>query len=85
MTNDDEVEPAYVLIQCDLGHETEIISRISDMPDVTEVRGTYGTYDIFCRIVGTRNDVDRVVDAIRRISHIRSTTTLRSIMIQGGR
>ena len=81
----DIVEPAYVLIQCDLGHETTIISIISDMADITEVRGTYGTYDIFCRILGTRNVVDHVVDAIRRIPHIRSTTTLRSIMIQGGR
>lgn len=85
MTNEDEIEPAYIMIQCDMGHEIEIISRISDMSDITEVRGTYGTYDIFCRATGTRTDVDRVVDAIRHIPHIRSTTTLRSVMIQGGR
>lgn len=85
MTPQDEIQPAYVLMQCDLGHEAEIISAISDMAPVTEVRGTYGTYDIFCRIAGSQDDVDRVVDSIRRISHVRSTTTLRSIMIQGGR
>ena len=44
------MEVAYVLIQCGLGSEVEIIQELSKIQEITEVRGTYGIYDIFCKI-----------------------------------
>lgn len=75
----------YVLLQCDLGHEEEIISLISGMPEIVEVRGTYGMFDIFCRVRADPDRTERIITAIRRIPHIRSSTTLKPIISQGGR
>jgi DNA-binding Lrp family transcriptional regulator len=41
---------AYVLINCDLGSEEEILQEIRKLPEVTEVSGVYGVYDIIVKI-----------------------------------
>ena len=81
------MEVAYVLIQCDLGSEVEIIQELSKVQEITEVRGTYGIYDIFCKIEADQKDVldDIITNKIRKVSKIRSTITLHWIPSQGGR
>ena len=81
------MEAAYVLIQCDLGGEAEIISQLAAIPEVREVRGTYGIYDVFCKIqADSRETLDSVMAGrVRKIGRIRSTITLHSIPSQGGR
>ena len=81
------METAYVLIQCDLGAEVDIINELMKVSEIIEVRGTYGIYDIFCKIQGDSNDVlDEVItNKIRKIPKIRSTITLHWIPSQGGR
>jgi DNA-binding Lrp family transcriptional regulator len=41
---------AYVLINCDLGSEEEIIKEIKKLPEAVEVSGVYGVYDIISKI-----------------------------------
>ena len=41
---------AYVLINCDLGSEEEIIKELKKLPDILEVNGVYGVYDIILKI-----------------------------------
>ncbi len=81
------MEVAYVLIQCDLGSEVEIIQELSKIQEITEVRGTYGIYDMFCKIEADSKDVldDIFTNKIRKVSKIRSTITLHWIPSQGGR
>lgn len=81
------METAYVLIQCDLGAEVDIIKELMKVSEIIEVRGTYGIYDIFCKIQGDSNDVldDVITNKIRKIPKIRSTITLHWIPSQGGR
>lgn len=81
------METAYVLIQCDLGAEVDIIKELMKVSEIIEVRGTYGIYDIFCKIQGDSNDVldDVITNKIRKIPRIRSTITLHWIPSQGGR
>jgi len=81
------LEVAYVLIQCDLGSEVEIIKELSKIEQIKEVRGTYGIYDIFCRIeADSKNVLDDVITfKIRKVPKIRSTITLHWIPSQGGR
>ncbi len=81
------MEVAYILIQCDLGSEVEIIQELSKVQEITEVRGTYGIYDIFCKIEADSKDVldDIITNKIRKVSKIRSTITLHWIPSQGGR
>ena len=81
------MEVAYVLIQCDLGSEVEIIQELGKIQEITEVRGTYGIYDIFCKIEADSKDVldDIINNKIRKVSKIRSTITLHWIPSQGGK
>jgi len=81
------MEISYVLIQCDLGYETEIIKKLLEIPQVKEVRGTYGVFDIFVKIVADSKDGidDAITNNIRKIAHIRGTNTLVAILSQGGK
>ena len=81
------METLYILINCDLGSEVDIINEFMKIPEVKEVRGTYGVYDIFVKLQGdTRESLENIVThRIRRIPKIRSTVTLSPIMAQGGR
>ena len=81
------METLYILINCDLGSEVEIINELMKIPEVKEVRGTYGVYDIFVKLQGdTRENLENIMThKIRRITKIRSTVTLTPILAQGGR
>ncbi len=81
------METLYILINCDLGSEVDIINELMKIPEVKEVRGTYGVYDIFVKLQGeTKETMEHVVThKIRRIPKIRSTVTLTPILAQGGR
>lgn len=81
------MESLYILINCDLGAEIEIIQELAKIPEVVEVRGTYGIYDIFAKVqAGNKEILEEIItNKIRRISRVRSTVTLTPIMSQGGR
>ena len=51
------------------------------------MRGTYGIYDIFCKVqADSREALDAIItDRVRRIARMRSTITLHWIPSQGGR
>ncbi len=81
------MESLYVLINCDLGAEVDIIKELTKIPEVTEVRGTYGIYDIFVKLQAQSGATleNIITTKIRRIPKIRSTVTLTPILSQGGR
>ena len=81
------MEIAYILIQCDLGSEENIINELMKIPETKEVRGTYGIYDVFCKVSSdSKEDLDKVITSkIRKIPKIRSTITLHYIPSQGGK
>ena len=72
---------AYVLINCDLGYEEDIISQLKTIDGVKEVHGTFGAYDILAKVES--DDVDKLRDTItlkiRKLGRIRSTLTLMAI------
>ena len=72
---------AYVLINCDLGAEEDIISHLKTIDGVKEVHGTFGAYDILAKVES--DDVDKLRDTItwkiRKLDRIRSTLTLMAI------
>jgi DNA-binding Lrp family transcriptional regulator len=69
---------AYVLINSELGSEEEIIKEIRTLKDVTEVRGTFGAYDILVKLHSESSTTlrDYITSKIRTIEKIRSTLTL---------
>ena len=80
------MEIAYVLIQCDLGYEGDIIKKLMDITQIKEVRGTLGVFDIFVKIQAeSRDEIEEIITKIRKTPHIRETNTLSAILSQGGR
>ena len=69
---------AYVLINCDLGYEEQIIEELKHISDVKEVHGTFGAYDILAKVKlsNVKNLRETITWKIRRIDKVRSTLTL---------
>ena len=76
---------AYVLINCDLGSEDDIIKELKKLPEVVEVSGVFSVYDIIVRIRSDSMDKLREVVTwnVRRIDKVRSTLTMMVIEGQG--
>ena len=69
---------AYVLINCDLGFEEQIIEELKHISDVKEVNGVFGAYDILAKVESDQISTLRetIMSEIRKIVHVRSTLTL---------
>ena len=76
---------AYVLINCDLGSEDDMIRDIKKLEYVKDVTGTFGAYDIVARIeADTREQLREAITwKIRKKQKIRSTLTLMEVEGQG--
>ena len=76
---------AFILINCELGSEEQIISELKTFSDVKEVHGTFGAYDIIAKI--SSESVEKIRETIswkiRKIEKIRSTLTLTKVEGQG--
>ena len=72
---------AYVLINCELGSEEEIIKQLKNLEGVIEVHGTFGAYDILAKIESSTVEMLRetITWKIRKIEKIMSTLTLMGI------
>ncbi|MEX0764733.1 MAG: Lrp/AsnC ligand binding domain-containing protein [Nitrosopumilaceae archaeon] len=81
------MEIAYVLVKSKIGHEVDVMNDILKIDGVKEVMGTYGVYDIFVKVqVPTRNEIEKVIiNKIRKVNNVLSTTTLSVIPSQGGK
>ncbi len=75
---------AYVLINCDLGYEEQIIEELRHLSDVKEVHGTFGAYDILAKVESASVETLRktIMWKIRKIVHVRTTLTLMGIESQ---
>jgi len=76
---------AYVLVNCDLGAEDEVIDGLKQIEQVKEAHGTFGAYDIIAKIQAESTDKLReaVTWKIRKMDKIRSTLTLPVVEGQG--
>ncbi len=76
---------AYMLLNCSPGDEKEIISEIKKIPQVSEVNGVMGKYDIFVKITGEiPGDIDLGVVKIRSIKGITNSYSMTALYEQGG-
>jgi len=75
------METAYILINCDLGSEEEVIEDLKHIESVNEIHGTFGAYDIIAKIENPKKDKLREIITwnIRKLEHVRSTLTLMGI------
>jgi len=78
---------AYVLINCQSGFENSIIENLIKIPEVKEVQGIFGKYDIFVKMECDSQEMleDVLTRQIRKIPNITSTNSLSPILSQGGK
>ena len=72
---------AYILINCEIGSEEEVISALKNIDSIKEVHGTFCAYDILAKIESPQiEDLRETITwKIRKIDKIRSTLTLMGI------
>jgi len=72
---------AYILINCEIGSEEQVINALKNIDSVKEVHGTFGAYDILAKIESPQvEDLRETITwKIRKIDKIRSTLTLMGI------
>ena len=72
---------AYVLINCDLGYEKQIIEELKHISDVKEAHRVFGAYDILAKVESANVETLRetIMWKIRKIDKVRSTLTLMGI------
>jgi len=72
---------AYILINCEIGSEEQVITALITVDGIKEVHGTFGAYDILAKIESAQvEDLRETITwKIRKIDKIRSTLTLMGI------
>ena len=72
------MEIAYVLVQCKMAHEMEVLKKLLDIEFVKEAKGTFGYYDILVKIVAEDTKIIEqiITKEIRIIPNVTTTTTI---------
>jgi len=76
---------AYVLINCNTGSETTLISELKELPEIIEINGVWGKYDVFIKIsTQDPNGVEQIVKRLRNHPDVVDTYTMHVLYGQGG-
>ena len=73
---------AYILIDVDPGHETDIIdgsamsAGVSCFAGIVHADVVYGSHDLVVVVEGDPKTVDETIMKLRKIPHVRKTETL---------
>ena len=69
---------AYVMLNCDLGAEAEIIEKLKELEPVADVYETIGTHDMLIKLKADNFEQirDIVSRDIQKLPKVRSTSTL---------
>ena len=76
---------AFVTIHCSKSNESKILESLDNIPEIIEVDGLIGNYEIICKIAApTYNDISDIISKkIRKIPGIKSTVTINVVNNQG--
>jgi len=72
------VTDAYVMLNCELGAEEEIIGRLKELEQVVDVFETIGTHDMLVKLRAENFEKIRETVSwnIQKLKNVRSTATL---------
>ena len=75
----------YILATCVPGNEKEVIQKIKELPNVSEVNGIMGKHDIFVKIQADNvTKVDSTISKVRTVPHVTHTISMPALYGQGG-
>ena len=69
---------AYVMLNCELGAEADIIEQLKDLEQVVDVFETIGTHDMLVKLQAENFEKIREIVSwnIQKLKKVRSTATL---------
>ncbi|MHA7734036.1 Lrp/AsnC ligand binding domain-containing protein [Nitrosopumilus sp. S6] len=68
---------AFVLINCVLGTESEVIQNLKLIDSIKEAHPIFGSYDIIVKIESDeKNNLQDIIHDIRKMDDVTSTSTL---------
>lgn len=69
---------AYILINAELGMESQVLEKLNAFPEVREAYMVYGVYDIIVKVEAETVDElkETVFQRIRLMENVRSTLTM---------
>ena len=69
---------AYVMLNCELGAETDIIEKLKELEQVVDVFETIGTHDMLVKLQADNFEKIREIVSwnIQKLDKVRSTATL---------
>ena len=72
------MEIAYILVQCKMAHEMEVVKDLLAIDLVKEAKGTFGYYDILVKIEAENVALieQTITKKIRTITNVTTTTTI---------
>ena len=72
------IESAYIMINCEFGAESSVIEQLKSIPSIKEVLGVFGNYDVLVKIQAPSAESLRniITFQIRKIPQICCTTTI---------
>ncbi len=72
------METLYLLVETEVGRLEEVARRVHQIPNVVEVEGVTGPFDLIVKVQATHINeaLDVVMTKIRRVPGIKSTETL---------
>jgi len=76
---------AYVLLNCTLGTEQEVIEQLKQIESIKEISETFGQYDILAKLETSNIEElkNGITHQIRKIDKVKGTLTLMGIDGQG--
>lgn len=76
---------AYILINCNTGSETKVISELKELPEIIEINGIWGKHDIFIKVKTVDpNGVEEMIKRLRNYPDVTNTFTMHVLYGQGG-
>jgi DNA-binding Lrp family transcriptional regulator len=76
---------SYVLIKCTPGYEKEIMTQLKPLPEIIEINGVWGKYDIFVKISDSDPvEIEKAISKIRKMKQVVETETMMVLYGQGG-
>ena len=69
---------AYVMLNCELGSETEVLEQLRELEQVVDVFETIGTHDMMVKLQAENFEKIREIVSwnIQKLKNVRSTATL---------
>ena len=76
---------AYILVKCNTGSESRIISEFKDFKETSEINGIWGEYDIFLKVSSLDPEgIENIVKGLRNHPDVSDTKTMHVLYGQGG-